>query len=59
MLLMVARVRRVRSLMATVPTILPDLLADKTPGRAERVMQALLQMKKLDIAALKRAAESA
>lgn len=36
-----------------VPTELPDLMGD--PARAERVMNALLQMKKLDIAALQRA----
>jgi len=39
-----------------VPTILPKLAADKDPGKVERVMRAMLQMKKLDIAALKAAA---
>jgi predicted 3-demethylubiquinone-9 3-methyltransferase (glyoxalase superfamily) len=38
-----------------VPTVLPALLADKDRGKADRVMKALLQMKKLDIAALQRA----
>jgi predicted 3-demethylubiquinone-9 3-methyltransferase (glyoxalase superfamily) len=38
-----------------VPTVLPELLTDPDPGRASRTMQAMLQMKKLDIAALKRA----
>jgi predicted 3-demethylubiquinone-9 3-methyltransferase (glyoxalase superfamily) len=43
-----------------VPRVLPELLKDKDPQKSQRVMQALLQMKKLDIAALKRAhAESA
>lgn len=36
-----------------VPTVLPELMGD--PARAERVMSALLQMKKLDIAALREA----
>jgi predicted 3-demethylubiquinone-9 3-methyltransferase (glyoxalase superfamily) len=38
------------------PTILCELLADKDQKKAQRVMQAMLQMKKIDIAALKRAA---
>jgi predicted 3-demethylubiquinone-9 3-methyltransferase (glyoxalase superfamily) len=38
-----------------VPRILPELLGDSDRRKAERTMQALLQMKKLDIAALKRA----
>jgi len=38
-----------------VPTILPKLLADPDPLKAGRVMNAMLQMKKLDIAALTRA----
>jgi len=40
-----------------VPTILPKLLGDKDPAKANRAMQAMLQMKKLDIAKLKQAAE--
>jgi predicted 3-demethylubiquinone-9 3-methyltransferase (glyoxalase superfamily) len=39
-----------------VPRILPDLLTDADPARRARAMQALLEMKKLDIAALQRAA---
>ena len=39
-----------------VPTVLPRLLSGD-PSRSQRVMQALLQMKKLDIATLTRAAE--
>jgi len=34
-----------------------ELLADKDPKRSERVMKAMLQMRKIDIAALKRAYE--
>ncbi len=40
-----------------VPTILPKLLTDKDTKKSERVMKALLQMKKFDIAALTRAYE--
>jgi predicted 3-demethylubiquinone-9 3-methyltransferase (glyoxalase superfamily) len=40
-----------------VPTILGKLLGDKDPAKANRVMQAMLQMRKLDIARLKQAAE--
>jgi predicted 3-demethylubiquinone-9 3-methyltransferase (glyoxalase superfamily) len=39
------------------PTVLGELLADKDPKKAQRVMRAMLQMKKIDIAALKRAAQ--
>lgn len=38
-----------------VPTILVKLLNDRDPIKANRVMQAMLQMKKIDIAALKEA----
>jgi predicted 3-demethylubiquinone-9 3-methyltransferase (glyoxalase superfamily) len=38
-----------------VPTVLGKMMQDKDPMKSERVMAALLQMKKLDIAALKRA----
>ena len=40
-----------------VPTVLVKMLQDKDPKKSERVMTALLQMKKLDIAKLKRAYE--
>jgi predicted 3-demethylubiquinone-9 3-methyltransferase (glyoxalase superfamily) len=40
-----------------VPTVLPELLQDPDAGKRQRVMQALLQMHKLDIEGLKRAAE--
>ena len=42
-----------------VPTILGKLLGDRDPAKAKRVMQAMLQMKKLDIATLEQAAEGA
>ena len=38
-----------------VPRALPELLADERSEHAQRVMTALMQMKKLDIAALRRA----
>ena len=39
------------------PKRLLELLDDPDPGRARRAMQAMLQMRKIDIAALERAAE--
>jgi len=38
-----------------VPTVLPELLMNPDRAKSERVMQALLQLKKLDIETLKRA----
>jgi predicted 3-demethylubiquinone-9 3-methyltransferase (glyoxalase superfamily) len=40
-----------------VPTILVAMLQDKDPGKSDWVMKAMLQMKKLDIRALKQAYE--
>lgn len=40
-----------------VPTILSKLFEGKDSEKSKRVMQAMLQMKKIDIEALKRAAE--
>jgi len=40
-----------------VPKILDELISDPDPVKAGRVMKALLQMKKLDIAALKKSHE--
>ena len=40
-----------------VPTVLLELLRDKDAGKRQRVMQAMLQMRKLDVDALKRAAD--
>jgi predicted 3-demethylubiquinone-9 3-methyltransferase (glyoxalase superfamily) len=39
------------------PTALLRLLGDKDPGRARRAMKAMMQMNKIDIAALQRAAD--
>jgi predicted 3-demethylubiquinone-9 3-methyltransferase (glyoxalase superfamily) len=41
-----------------VPTILGELLNDKDSEKSSRVMNAMLQMKKIDIAALKQAYEN-
>lgn len=38
-----------------VPKVLPEMLADPDPEKAQRVMQAMFQMVKLDIATLQRA----
>ena len=38
-----------------VPSALGELLSSSDPARSQRVTQSLLQMKKLDIAALKKA----
>jgi len=40
-----------------VPTVLPKMLQDKDAKKSERVMKALLQMKKLDIERLEQAYE--
>ena len=40
-----------------IPTALTELMADKDSKKSQRVMQAMLQMKKIDIVALKRAAQ--
>ena len=40
-----------------VPAALPKLLKDPDPAKAQRVMKAMLQMKKIEIARLKKAAE--
>jgi predicted 3-demethylubiquinone-9 3-methyltransferase (glyoxalase superfamily) len=38
-----------------IPSVLGRLLGDKDPARAQRALQAMLQMKKIDIAGLQRA----
>jgi predicted 3-demethylubiquinone-9 3-methyltransferase (glyoxalase superfamily) len=42
-----------------VPRRLQQLLADPDPARAQRAMAAMLQMKKIDVAALEAAADAA
>jgi predicted 3-demethylubiquinone-9 3-methyltransferase (glyoxalase superfamily) len=42
-----------------VPTALFELLSDRDPDRSQRVVRALLQMKKIEIADLERAAAAA
>ena len=42
-----------------IPTALHTLLGDPDPGRAGRAMKAMLQMQKIDIAELQRAADEA
>ncbi len=39
-----------------VPSVLPELLQSENSAKAQRAMKAMLQMRKLDIAALKQAA---
>jgi predicted 3-demethylubiquinone-9 3-methyltransferase (glyoxalase superfamily) len=39
------------------PTVLGEMLGDPDPGKAKRVMEAMLQMKKIDIEGLKKAYE--
>jgi predicted 3-demethylubiquinone-9 3-methyltransferase (glyoxalase superfamily) len=38
-----------------VSTVILEMLQDKGPARSQRVMQAMMQMKKLDIAGLEKA----
>jgi predicted 3-demethylubiquinone-9 3-methyltransferase (glyoxalase superfamily) len=40
-----------------VPTVLGEMLQDKDPKKSGRVMNALLQMKKIDIRTLEKAYE--
>jgi predicted 3-demethylubiquinone-9 3-methyltransferase (glyoxalase superfamily) len=42
-----------------IPRALPELLGDEDPEKARRVMNAMLQMGKIDIAGLRRAYEAA
>ena len=47
-----------RPLVAGVPENWADMLDDPDPARVDRAMQAMLGMKKLDIAALQAAADA-
>jgi predicted 3-demethylubiquinone-9 3-methyltransferase (glyoxalase superfamily) len=40
-----------------IPSALMEMLQDKDPAKSKRVMQAMLQMSKIDVAGLKRAYE--
>ena len=40
-----------------MPTELLSLLNDRDPGRAQRATQAMLQMRRIDLAEIKRAAD--
>jgi predicted 3-demethylubiquinone-9 3-methyltransferase (glyoxalase superfamily) len=40
-----------------IPTALGQLLGDKDPAKSQRVMEAMLKMSKIDVAALRRAYE--
>ena len=40
-----------------IPVELPSLLNDPDPGRAQRATEAMLSMRRIDIAAIKRAAD--
>jgi predicted 3-demethylubiquinone-9 3-methyltransferase (glyoxalase superfamily) len=40
-----------------VPTVLLEMMADRNREKSDRAMEAMLQMKKLDIAELERAFE--
>jgi predicted 3-demethylubiquinone-9 3-methyltransferase (glyoxalase superfamily) len=42
-----------------IPTRMIELLQDPDPGRSQRAMQAMMGMKKLDVAALEAAADAA
>jgi predicted 3-demethylubiquinone-9 3-methyltransferase (glyoxalase superfamily) len=42
-----------------VPTALPELLGDPDPAKSQRVMEAMLKMKKIDVSELERAAAAA
>ncbi len=41
-----------------IPTALPELLADPDPQRTQKAMAAMLQMQKIDVAELERAANA-
>ena len=47
-----------RPVLAGRATRLKELLSDDDPGRAKRAMEAMLQMRKIDIAKIERAADA-
>ena len=46
---------QIRRVVAKEPTILFDMLADPDPAKFQRVMEAMLKMRKIDVEALQRA----
>ena len=38
-----------------IPTAMNEMISDPDPGKSQRAMRAMLQMKKIDIAAIERA----
>jgi predicted 3-demethylubiquinone-9 3-methyltransferase (glyoxalase superfamily) len=42
-----------------IPSRLMELIGDPDPGRSQRAVQAMLQMRKIDVATLERAADAA
>jgi predicted 3-demethylubiquinone-9 3-methyltransferase (glyoxalase superfamily) len=42
-----------------IPTALGELLGDPDPGRSQRAMKAMLEMSKIDIETLRKAADQA
>ena len=42
-----------------IPTVLPELVGHPDPEKAQRAMEAMLQMRKIDIATLQRAVDQA
>jgi len=38
-----------------IPTAMNEMIGDPDPGKSQRAMQAMLQMKKIDIATMERA----
>jgi predicted 3-demethylubiquinone-9 3-methyltransferase (glyoxalase superfamily) len=42
-----------------IPVALPEMLQDKDPGKSQRVMKAMLQMRKIDIKILRQAYDQA
>ena len=49
---------QIRFVMEVVPTVLIDMLHEKDSEKSERVTEAMLKMKKIDIKTLKEAYKS-
>ena len=46
-----------RQIWQIIPSALGEMMQDKDPAKSKRVMQAMLQMEKIDIAGLRKAYE--